>query len=50
MPVGALSHVDRYIQNRPKTVALKALGAWLLLGFLTGILVSRGMCAASEKA
>ena len=33
--------VDSYARSRPGTVALGALGAGLVLGFLTGALVSR---------
>lgn len=33
--------VDQYIESRPKTVALEALGAGLVVGFLTGLLVRR---------
>jgi ElaB/YqjD/DUF883 family membrane-anchored ribosome-binding protein len=33
--------VDRYVEARPKTVALTALGAGLALGYLAGILVQR---------
>lgn len=44
------ANVDQYIETRPKTVALKALGAGLLVGFLTGILVSRAVRGASARA
>lgn len=33
--------VDSYVKARPRTVALGALGAGLVLGFLTGALVTR---------
>jgi ElaB/YqjD/DUF883 family membrane-anchored ribosome-binding protein len=36
-------NVDQYVESRPKTVALWALGAGLAVGFLTGLLVSRGV-------
>jgi ElaB/YqjD/DUF883 family membrane-anchored ribosome-binding protein len=34
-------NVDEYVESRPKTVALWALGAGVVVGFLTGLLVSR---------
>jgi ElaB/YqjD/DUF883 family membrane-anchored ribosome-binding protein len=42
--------VDRYVMARPKTVALGALGAGLVLGFLTGALVSRSRRPTSPSA
>ena len=44
------ANVDQYIETRPKTVALEALGAGLLVGFLAGILVSRAVRSASARA
>ena len=43
-------NVDQYIESRPKTFALEALGAGLLVGFLTGILLSRAARASSARA
>lgn len=42
--------VDQYIESRPKTIALEALGAGLVVGFLTGLLVSRAVRASSATA
>ena len=39
--------LEGYVKSRPKTVALGALGADLVLGFLTGTLMSRG-CRTSS--
>jgi ElaB/YqjD/DUF883 family membrane-anchored ribosome-binding protein len=39
--------VDSYVRSRPGTVALGALGAGLVLGFLTGTLVSRSRRSSS---
>ncbi len=39
--------VDGYVRSRPGTVALGALGAGLVLGFLTGTLVGRSRKASS---
>jgi ElaB/YqjD/DUF883 family membrane-anchored ribosome-binding protein len=44
------ANVDQYIETRPKTVALEALGVGLLVGFLAGILVSRAACASSTRS
>jgi len=38
---------DGYVKSRPKTVALGALGAGLVLGFLTGTLAGRSRKASS---
>lgn len=43
-------NVDDYFESRPKTIALEALGAGLLVGFLTGLLVSRAVRASSAGA
>jgi len=42
--------VDRYVKSRPKSVALGALGAGLVLGFLTGTLAGRSRRASSRSA
>lgn len=42
--------VQQYVESRPKTVALWALGAGLAVGFLTGLLVSRGVRSPSAAA
>lgn len=42
--------VEQYVETRPKTVALWALGAGLAVGFLTGLLVSRGVRSPSATA
>jgi len=42
--------VDRYIESRPKTIALWALGTGLAVGFLTSLLVSRAMSSPSATA
>jgi len=38
-------NVDQYVESRPKTLALKALGAGLLVGIFAGILLSRAVRA-----
>jgi len=42
--------VDSYLKSRPGTVALGALGAGLVLGFLTGALVFRSRKAPAGSA
>ncbi len=42
--------VDQYVESRPKTVALWALGAGVAVGFLTGLLVSRAVRSPSATA
>ena len=42
--------VEQYVEARPKTIALGALGAGLAVGFLTGLLVSRAARASSASA
>jgi len=42
--------IDQYIGSRPKTIALWALGAGLVVGILTGLLVSRGARASATTA
>lgn len=42
--------VDSYVKSRPKTVALGALGAGLIVGFLTGTLASRSHRTPSRSA
>lgn len=42
--------VDEYVEARPKTIALWALGAGLAVGFLTGLLVSRAVRSQSATA
>lgn len=42
--------VEQYIESRPKTVALEALGAGLVVGFLTGLLVRRAARAPAATA
>ncbi|MGE5276096.1 MAG: hypothetical protein ACM3SU_03795 [Acidobacteriota bacterium] len=42
--------VDPYVKSRPKSVALGALGAGLILGFLTGTLAGRSRRASSRSA
>jgi ElaB/YqjD/DUF883 family membrane-anchored ribosome-binding protein len=41
--------VGQYVESRPKTVALWALGAGVAVGFLTGLLVSRAVRAPSAE-
>jgi len=41
--------VDSYVRSRPRTVALGALGAGLVLGFLSGTLVGRNRQASSRS-
>ncbi|KAA0256430.1 hypothetical protein FBQ97_11195 [Acidobacteria bacterium ACD] len=36
-------NVEQYVESRPKTIALYALGAGLAVGFLGGLLVSRAV-------
>jgi len=36
-------NVEQYVESRPKTIALWALGAGLAVGFLTGLLVTRAV-------
>jgi ElaB/YqjD/DUF883 family membrane-anchored ribosome-binding protein len=43
-------NVGQYVESRPMTVALGALGAGLAVGFLTGLLVSRAVRAPSATA
>lgn len=40
--------VDRYVTSRPKTVALGALGAGLVLGYLSGTFSNRCRTAHGE--
>jgi len=42
--------VEQYVESRPKTTALWALGTGVLVGFLTGLLVSRAVRAPSTTA
>jgi ElaB/YqjD/DUF883 family membrane-anchored ribosome-binding protein len=42
--------VEQYIESRPKTVALEALGAGLVVGFLVGLLVRRTAHVPSAAA
>jgi hypothetical protein len=42
--------VGQYIESRPKTVALWALGTGLAVGFLTSLLVHRAVRASSATA
>ena len=42
--------VDGYVRSRPGTVALGALGAGLVLGFLTGALAGRNRQTSSRSA
>lgn len=42
--------VDQYVESRPKTIALWALGAGLVVGLLTGLLVSRAVRSPSTTA
>jgi ElaB/YqjD/DUF883 family membrane-anchored ribosome-binding protein len=41
-------NVDQYVESRPRTTALWALGAGVLVGFLAGLLVSRAARAPSS--
>ena len=41
--------VEQYVESRPKTIALWALGAGLVVGLLTGLLVSRGVRVPSTE-
>jgi ElaB/YqjD/DUF883 family membrane-anchored ribosome-binding protein len=41
---------QQYVETRPKTVALWALGAGLAVGFLSGLLVSRAVRSPSTTA
>ena len=43
-------NVDQYVESRPKTVALWALGAGVAVGFLIGLLVTRAGRASSTTA
>jgi len=43
-------NVGQYVESRPMTIALGALGAGLAVGFLTGLLVSRAGRASSASA
>jgi ElaB/YqjD/DUF883 family membrane-anchored ribosome-binding protein len=42
--------VEHYVESRPKTTALWALGAGVAIGFLSGLLVSRAVRASSATA
>ena len=42
--------VEHYVESRPKTTALWALGAGVAIGFLSGLLVSRAVRAPSATA
>ena len=42
--------VDQYIESRPRTFALWALGTGLAVGFLTSLLVRRAVRASSAPA
>lgn len=42
--------VEQYVESRPKTIALWALGAGVAVGFLTGWLVTRAVRAPSAAA
>lgn len=43
-------NVEQYVESRPKTIALWALGAGLAVGFLSGLLVSRAVRSPSATA